>query len=134
MDRSCYKKGYPMSTNRTFQYLKGVTTLRFSRELCISCRRCIEVCPHAVFGIRNGIVILQDRDACMECGACAKNCPTSAIQVRAGVGCAYAVLASKWFRTPGWFKKRSQTDSCCMRADELSKKSPCCGGGGCCGS
>ena len=108
-----------MSRNIPFRYLKGVTTLRFSRELCISCRRCIEVCPHAVFGVQNGRVTLQDRDACMECGACAKNCPTSAIQVRAGVGCAYAVLASSWFR------KRSQTDSCCMPADELSKKSPC---------
>jgi len=72
-----------------------------------------EVCPHAVFGVQNGRVTLQDRDACMECGACAKNCPTSAIQVRAGVGCAYAVLASSWFR------KRSQTDSCCMPADGL---------------
>ena len=122
-----------MSTNRTLQYLKGVTTLRFSPELCISCGRCTEVCPHAVFGIQNGIVILKDRDACMECGACAKNCPTSAIQVRAGVGCAYAVLVSSWFRKPGWFKKGSQTTGCCLPADAPSQKSPCCGGERCCG-
>ncbi|MCX7786620.1 MAG: mercury methylation ferredoxin HgcB [Spirochaetes bacterium] len=143
-----------------FRYLSGVTSLRFSSESCISCGRCIEVCPHAVFGRNNGRVVLRDPDACMECGACAKNCPVSAIQVRAGVGCAYAILASTWFNKLPWrrntlesatccvspeilsppspgsslVEQADQDSPCCVPAQKPTRNTPCCGGGGCCGS
>jgi NAD-dependent dihydropyrimidine dehydrogenase PreA subunit len=76
-------------------YLKNVVTLNLSPEKCIGCGRCLEVCPHAVFGLESGKAGLRARDACMECGACARNCPEEAITVRAGVGCAYAIVIGK---------------------------------------
>jgi NAD-dependent dihydropyrimidine dehydrogenase PreA subunit len=72
-------------------YLKNVTTLKYDAEKCVGCGRCVEVCPHGVFEMKNKRAVLGDRDRCMECGACEKNCGYKAIQVRAGVGCAYGV-------------------------------------------
>lgn len=76
------------------KYLSGVTTLRYDESKCRGCGRCAEVCPHAVFSIRDGKAVLGDADRCIECGACRRNCPFGAISVRAGVGCAAAVIGS----------------------------------------
>jgi NAD-dependent dihydropyrimidine dehydrogenase PreA subunit len=73
-------------------YLKNGETLSLNGELCNGCRECIEVCPHAVFELRNGKAVIADREACMECGACALNCASGALMVKAGVGCAAAVI------------------------------------------
>jgi len=75
-------------------YLRNVVTLELNREKCIGCRVCLDVCPHAVYGLNNGRAKILNRDACMECGACAVNCPVEAIRVQAGVGCAAAVINS----------------------------------------
>lgn len=72
-------------------YLRGVTTLRFSPERCDGCGRCVEVCPHAVFALRERRAALLAPDRCMECGACSRNCAREAISVTAGVGCANAL-------------------------------------------
>ena len=74
------------------RYLAGVTTLEMDTDRCTGCRKCTEVCPHAVFALEERTVRIADRDACMECGACAKNCPEEALTVRAGVGCAAGIL------------------------------------------
>lgn len=73
-------------------YLKDVVTLQLNTEKCTGCGMCMVVCPHAVFAMNNGRVLIENKDACMECGACAKNCPTEALAVQAGVGCAAAVI------------------------------------------
>jgi ferredoxin len=73
-------------------YLKDVVTLELDEERCVGCGACLNVCPHAVLGMNNGRVRIENRDACMECGACARNCPTEAVTVQAGVGCAAAVI------------------------------------------
>jgi ferredoxin len=75
-------------------YLKDVVTLRLDGEKCVGCGMCLLVCPHAVLGLTNGRVHIENRDACMECGACAQNCPVKAIHVQSGVGCATAVINS----------------------------------------
>lgn len=67
-------------------------TLRFDRELCTGCGACVEVCPHAVFAPRDGVVAVVNRTACMECGACRVNCEYDAIAVDSGVGCAAALM------------------------------------------
>jgi len=70
----------------------SVNSLKFNRELCIGCGRCVEVCPHAVFAMENKAARLAQPQACMECGACQKNCQAHAIQVEVGVGCASALI------------------------------------------
>jgi len=74
------------------KYLKNVTTLEYSLEKCAGCGRCVEVCPQAVFVMRDKRAAITDKDLCMECGACAKNCDFGALAVNAGVGCAAAII------------------------------------------
>lgn len=70
-----------------------VVTLEFDQKKCISCMRCVEVCPHRVFQKKESIEMLH-KELCIECGACQMNCPTNAITVNAGTGCASAVMYS----------------------------------------
>jgi NAD-dependent dihydropyrimidine dehydrogenase PreA subunit len=84
----------------SLHYLQNVVTLQLDQELCTGCRRCLEVCPHGVFTLKDKRAHIIDLDACIECGACAKNCAWNAITVQAGVGCAAALLHSKWSKTP----------------------------------
>lgn len=74
------------------RYLSNVVTLQLDESKCNGCRRCVEVCPHAVFVMVNKRAKIDDRDACMECGACANNCEEGALTVGAGVGCAAAII------------------------------------------
>ncbi|MEW5795201.1 MAG: mercury methylation ferredoxin HgcB [Candidatus Zixiibacteriota bacterium] len=95
------------------RYLSNVVSLELDRSKCNGCRKCVEVCPHAVYVIEEKRAIIVDRDACMECGACAQNCEPGAITVRSGVGCAAAFIYSA-----------------------LTGTEPCCGDSGsptCCG-
>lgn len=81
----------------TVRYIDGVVTLELDREACTGCGMCAQVCPHAVFEMREGRARVADRDACMECGACVRNCAFGALSVDAGVGCAAGIIA-------GWIK------------------------------
>jgi len=83
-----------------FRYLKNVATLKIDPDKCIGCGRCLEVCPHRVFGLNAHKAEFIRFNSCMECGACAKNCPVSALQVDSGVGCA-AGLITEWLRDRG---------------------------------
>ncbi len=74
------------------KYMKNVTTLRYSADVCTGCGRCVEVCPRGVFVMENRKARVTDSNLCMECGACSLNCEFGALQVDAGVGCAAAVI------------------------------------------
>ncbi len=74
------------------RYLSNVSTLKYASEKCRGCGRCVEVCPHGVFELRDKRAALIDRNLCMECGACALNCEFGAISVNSGVGCAAAII------------------------------------------
>ncbi len=74
------------------RYLKNVATLGLAAEKCVGCGRCVQVCPHGVFGVEDKRARIKDKDRCMECGACLINCPANAISVDTGVGCASAVI------------------------------------------
>lgn len=76
------------------KYLANVATLQLFTDKCTGCGRCVEVCPHGVFELRDKRAAVTDRDLCMECGACAKNCEFGAITVNTGVGCAAAIINS----------------------------------------
>lgn len=73
-------------------YLKEVSTLRYIRENCTGCGRCIQVCPHNVFEMDGRKVTVLSYDRCMECGACMMNCAFNALSVTKGVGCASAII------------------------------------------
>ena len=96
------------------------TSLRYDPARCINCRRCSQVCPHAVFAEGPEHAELARPAACMECGACAKNCPARAIEVTAGVGCAAAIIAGKLRGT------EPTCDCGCESRTETKKKNACC--------
>jgi len=70
----------------SIRYLEDVSTLELKEDLCTGCGLCTQVCPHAVFELKNGKAEIVDMDACIECGACVNNCPTGALSVNPGVG------------------------------------------------
>jgi NAD-dependent dihydropyrimidine dehydrogenase PreA subunit len=95
-------------------YLKDVVTLKLNTEKCTGCGICMEVCPHAVFELKENKSQIVDKDRCMECGACAKNCPSNAISVKPGVGCAYAIIMGKLMGTePTCDCSSGGSGSCC---------------------
>ena len=98
-----------------YHYLRDVVTLELSKEKCVGCGICIEVCPQGVIAMNDGTAHLENRDDCMECGACAINCPAEAITVEAGVGCAAAVISAALGRT---------NDACCCIIEK--KDASCC--------
>ncbi|TGE35551.1 4Fe-4S dicluster domain-containing protein [Desulfosporosinus fructosivorans] len=95
-------------------YLKNVATLKLKSELCTGCGKCLEVCPHNVFLIKDRKSVIIDKDRCMECGACAKNCSFKAIEVKQGVGCAFAIIMGWLTGTePNCDCSGSSGGSCC---------------------
>ena len=100
---------------RKIRYLKDVTTLELFEDKCTGCAMCVEVCPHGVMKVENGLAVIADRDACMECSACSRNCPEEAITVEAGVGCAQAVIQSAL----------GKSSSCCSMEDYETSDSRC---------
>lgn len=71
---------------KNLRYIDDVTTLTLAPEKCIGCTLCTQVCPHAVFEMKDNKARIADLNACMECGACVNNCPAQAIEVNPGVG------------------------------------------------
>ena len=110
------------------RYFHGTATegaLKLDESLCSGCGRCVDVCPHGVFGLKTakGVFKAQaraeilDAGACMECGACKKNCPSGAIAVNSGVGCAAAIIG-------GMLRKSAPECGC---SGSKGKGGTCCG-------
>lgn len=96
------------------KYLSNVASLALDSEKCTGCGSCTEVCPHGVFEMRDGRVLITDKDRCMECGACARNCDAGALAVSAGVGCAAAIINSIVFGgEPSCDCSASSSKGCC---------------------
>ena len=76
------------------RYLQDVVTLSYDETKCDGCKRCTEVCNHAVLVMNGKTARLTDKDKCIECGACQNNCESEAITVTAGVGGAAALINS----------------------------------------
>lgn len=50
-------------------------------EKCTGCGTCQEVCPMAVFELREGLSVVVNEDDCIACKACEVQCPAEAIKV-----------------------------------------------------
>lgn len=55
--------------------------LLFNQNLCVSCMRCVAVCPNQVHRFDQGKHTI-DRNACTRCGLCIENCPNSVSGVK----------------------------------------------------
>jgi NAD-dependent dihydropyrimidine dehydrogenase PreA subunit len=95
------------------KYLANVSTLNYDAEKCAGCGRCVEVCPQAVFEMRDKRAAVIDKDLCMECGACARNCEFGALSVQSGVGCAAAIINSLISGGPPSCDCSGSSGSCC---------------------
>lgn len=54
--------------------------IQIDYNLCINCRRCVEICPANVFDMQEKPLIVNE-DACTLCGVCADQCPKQAIKI-----------------------------------------------------
>ncbi len=52
-----------------------------NRDICISCRKCEEICPCNVIRF-DEYPIIEMGEKCWYCMACVKECPTQAIRIR----------------------------------------------------
>ncbi|MBN2042139.1 MAG: 4Fe-4S binding protein [Spirochaetes bacterium] len=98
------------------KYLKNISSLKIADPgKCPGCGRCVEVCPHNVFELKDKKVQILNRDACMECGACEMNCAYGVLEVNSGVGCASAIIYGIIKRTEPvcGCSPEGGTSSCC---------------------
>lgn len=51
-------------------------------ELCISCKKCVEICPLDVIKYKDGAIVVLYPDECWHCRACVMDCPKQAISMR----------------------------------------------------
>jgi len=48
-------------------------------QTCIGCRRCVDVCPRAVFQMEGGHSLVVGEKRCVICRSCFSQCPTGAV-------------------------------------------------------
>lgn len=53
--------------------------VRVEEEICIGCRRCVDVCPRAVFRMEGQTSEVVREDRCVICRSCFSQCPTGAV-------------------------------------------------------
>ena len=65
----------------SFSFGKGIKTIDgyCITDKCISCKKCLEVCPQGCIDFANGYAkIIQS--SCLHCGACFEHCPVKAVE------------------------------------------------------
>lgn len=53
----------------------------FSREACIGCGKCVQICPGKALALDSERKIVADYDACIRCYCCHEVCPADAITI-----------------------------------------------------
>jgi len=62
--------------------MPAIWTVTVDDEKCVGCGQCAEVCPVAVYAMRNGKADPVREDDCLECLNCIKVCAMEAVSVR----------------------------------------------------
>ena len=60
-----------------------ITRVEFDESKCVSCQRCISVCPRGCFriNIKTKKINMIEKDKCVQCGACVKQCSGNAFSL-----------------------------------------------------
>ena len=53
-----------------------------TRENCVACGCCGQVCPLGAIAVVKGIAAQVDGERCVGCGKCARECPGTVIEIR----------------------------------------------------
>lgn len=56
--------------------------IMFSKELCLKCQRCVDICDINAIRKNNFSAERIDRDLCIGCGKCVEVCPSRALNLR----------------------------------------------------
>lgn len=63
------------------EIIAGNKVVFLNTSTCVSCGRCIKVCPMHIFTLK-GKVLPMNEDNCIQCRLCADKCPTSSIFIK----------------------------------------------------
>lgn len=58
-----------------------IPAVKVISDLCIGCRKCIDVCPKAVYVMRRKKSSVHNVGECILCSSCTAQCPTGAIKI-----------------------------------------------------
>ena len=54
--------------------------IHINQNTCIRCKKCVRICPSALFTLQEGKGIEVNADDCISCGHCVAVCPTNSIE------------------------------------------------------
>ena len=55
--------------------------IKIDKEKCTGCGTCVDICPVAVFEIKDEKCEVVNLDECLVCQACEVQCPEGAIEI-----------------------------------------------------
>lgn len=55
----------------------------FNKEICIQCRKCVDLCPYQARGL-DDLDMTLNKNRCRYCGLCSSICPTDALNMERG--------------------------------------------------
>ena len=54
--------------------------IHINQNTCIRCKKCVRICPSALFTLQEDKGIEVNADDCISCGHCVAVCPTNSIE------------------------------------------------------